>query len=99
MEITKGPWASRKLHICPTGYVVVWPDKNGEYMRRLDTNGVFSVSDADLIAAAPDLLKACHGLLAVLKKSYIEKVPVPLDCPEARTANEAINKAEAHNTN
>ena len=52
-ELTKGPWKAKRLATYKEpGLVVVWPDKGGTYMRRLDSNGNFTGPDAALIAAA-----------------------------------------------
>ena len=45
-ELTKGPWKAKRLATYQEpGWVVVWPDKGGTYMRRLDSNGNFTGPD------------------------------------------------------
>ncbi len=57
--MTPGPWSPKKQSSYQEpGWVVLWPDKGGQHMRRLDYHGSFTESDAKLIAAAPDLLEA-----------------------------------------
>ena len=52
-ELTKGPWKAKRLATYQEpGWVVLWPDKGGTHMRRLDSNGNFTGPDAALIAAA-----------------------------------------------
>lgn len=59
MNITKGPWQAKKLCFAEhDAWVILWPDKGGSHMRRLDDKGQFTASDAALIAAAPELLAA-----------------------------------------
>lgn len=58
-ELTKGPWKAKRLATYQEpGWVVLWPDKGGTHMRRLDSNGKFTGPDAALIAAAHELLAA-----------------------------------------
>ena len=65
-ELTKGPWKSKRLATYQhPGWVVLWPDKAGTHMRRLDSNGSFTGPDAALIAAAPDLLAAAQKVDAL----------------------------------
>lgn len=64
-EHAPGPWRVKQLgSYAQPGWVVLWPDKGGTHMRRLDYQGNFTEQDARLIAAAPELLAA---LLAVVK--------------------------------
>ena len=65
-ELTKGPWKAKRLATYQDpGWVVLWPDKGGTHMRRLDSNGNFTGPDAALIAAAPDLLAAAKKVNAL----------------------------------
>lgn len=63
-KITKGPWKAKQL-LTQQGdeWVVLWPDKDGAHMRRLDCQGKFSEPDARLIAAAPDILAAAIAVI------------------------------------
>jgi hypothetical protein len=64
-ELTKGPWKAKQLATYhEPGWVVMWPDKGGAHMRRLDYQGNFTGADAAVIAAAKELLAACEGLVA-----------------------------------
>ena len=50
---TPGPWRAKQLgSYAQPGWVVLWPDKGGTHMRRLDYQGNFTEQDARLIAAA-----------------------------------------------
>lgn len=61
---TPAPWVvKRRATYSDPGYVILWPDKGGEHLRRLDSKGNFTEADARLISAAPDLL---HALLTML---------------------------------
>ncbi len=65
-ELTKGPWKAKRLATYQEpGWVVLWPDKGGTHMRRLDSNGNFTGPDAALIAAAPELLAAAKKVNAL----------------------------------
>ncbi|MBW8463527.1 hypothetical protein [Acidovorax sp.] len=56
---TPGPWRAKQLgSYSQPGWVILWPDKGGTHMRRLDYQGNFTEQDARLIAAAPELLEA-----------------------------------------
>lgn len=69
-ELTKGPWKAKRLATCQEpGHVVLWPDKGGTHMRRLDYQGNFTEADAAVIAAAPELLEACERLVAWCDKN------------------------------
>lgn len=61
---TKGPWKAKRLSTYQDpGWVVLWPDKGGAHMRRLDSAGNFTGPDAALIAAAPELLEALRDII------------------------------------
>lgn len=65
-ELTKGPWKAKRLaNYQEPGWVVLWPDKGGTHMRRLDYQGNFTGPDAALIAAAPELLAAAKKVNAL----------------------------------
>ncbi len=65
-ELTKGPWKAKRLATYQEpGWVVLWPDKGGTHMRRLDSNGNFTGPDAALIAAAHELLAAARKVDAL----------------------------------
>lgn len=69
-ELTKGPWKAKRLATYQEpGSVVLWPDKGGSHMRRLDYQGNFTAADAALIAAAPELLDACERLVTWCEKN------------------------------
>lgn len=61
---TPGPWRTKQLaNYEEPGWVVLWPDKGGTHMRRIDYRGNFTEQDARLIAAAPELLEALIAML------------------------------------
>lgn len=61
---TKGPWWAKKLATYQEpGFVILWPDKEGTHMRRLDYQGNFTEADARLIAQAPELLRLALRIL------------------------------------
>ena len=69
IKITSSPWIAKQLSTYQDpGHVILWPDhsKGGVHMRRLDYNGHFTQADANLIAAAPELLNAAIQGLFVL---------------------------------
>lgn len=69
-ELTKGPWTAKHVGTySQPGHVVLWPDKGGTHMRRLDYQGSFTAADAAVIAAAPELLDACERLVAWCDKN------------------------------
>lgn len=69
-ELTNGPWKAKQLATYQEpGWVVLWPDKGGTHMRRLDYQGNFTSADAAVIAAAPELLDACERLVAWCDKN------------------------------
>ena len=89
MKHTPGPWVA-----CADPNAIADDDwmiglKDG----KPDAVAVCSKKDAELIAAAPELLEACKALLEVLGRSYATQTPVPVNCPEAALANEAVSKA------
>ena len=64
-KATPGPWQSHCMtYRSAPNHVLLWPDKGGQHMRRLDESGAFKEADARLIASAPDLLAALIRLLA-----------------------------------
>jgi hypothetical protein len=53
MKPTPGEWRAKQLGGYENpGWVVLWPDKGGTHMRRLDYQGNFTEADARLIAEA-----------------------------------------------
>lgn len=71
---TPGPWIAKRLaSYNDPGWVISWPDKCGQHMRRLDYRGNFSEADAHLIAAAPDLLEALESMRDWLIAAEVEK--------------------------
>jgi autotransporter translocation and assembly factor TamB len=88
-ELTKGPWKAKRLATYQEpGWVVLWPDKGGTHMRRLDSNGNFTGPDAALIAAA-------HELLAAARK--VDALSIQTDAHKELRA--AIAKATEHDEN
>lgn len=68
---TPGPWRAKRLATYEEpGWVVLWPDKNGTHMRRLDYSGNFTSADAALIAAAPELLEALQRVVAISDRKH-----------------------------
>lgn len=92
-EITKGPWLAKKRFATDQepAWIILWPDKGGEHMRRLDPDyqGCFRPADAQLIAAAPELLEACKRLVAWCDKNP----PAGESLYFVQLAREAIAKA------
>lgn len=86
---TQGPWVSRFVNF-PGGWSVFWNDtsKRGVHTRRLDKSGAFSEADANLIAAAPDLLIALKNLVDDFDKSVQTTDPMLIE------ARAAIARAE-----
>lgn len=94
-ELTKGPWKAKQLGTyAEPGWVVLWPDKGGTNMRRLDYQGNFMAADAALIAAAPDLLDACEQMVEWCDKNP----PAGEALYFVQLARDAVAKArEGHN--
>lgn len=89
MSYTPGPWKAKQLSTySDPGHVIVWPDKNGQHMRRLDFQGNFTESDARLIAAAPELLEALKRIASGVENGQSFS---GTDCAEI--AQDAISKA------
>ena len=57
---TPAPWHFKKLAMHDGGHVVMFTAQNGQRTHRLDCAGEFKEADAQLIAAAPELLEACR---------------------------------------
>lgn len=98
-ELTKGPWKAKRLATYQEpGWVVLWPDKGGTHMRRLDSNGNFTGPDAALIAAAPELLEALKDCVEDSEQAvsdYLQKHG-PNYRPERLTAmSETVAKARS----
>lgn len=90
---TPGPWKEKqKSTYSEPGYVVLWPDKGGEHMRRLDYQGCFTEADARLIAAAPELLDALKAIVSSLSEHDEEGLIEHVE--PMRKARAAIAKAE-----
>lgn len=70
---TPAPWRAKQLGTYnQPGWVILWPDKGGAHMRRLDYQGNFAEADARLIAAAPDLLAALRAVVSVADRATQE---------------------------
>lgn len=70
---TPGPWRVKQLgNYSQPGWVILWPDKGGTHMRRLDYQGSFREQDARLLAAAPDLLAALQAVVRVADRATAE---------------------------
>lgn len=88
---TPGPWTAKRLVSGSyPGFVILWPDtsNSGLHMRRLDSfSGSFSEGDANLIAAAPELL------------AHLEKIVTLFDmhddCKNLPQTTECRNKARS----
>lgn len=53
MKPTPGEWRAKQLGGYENpGWVILWPDKGGAHMRRIDYQGNFTESDSRLIAEA-----------------------------------------------
>lgn len=89
-EHTPGPWRAKRLATYEEpGHVVLWPDKGGTHMRRLDYKGNFLAADARLIAASPELLAAA---LAVIERW---DTPAWKEVPATGTYIDALRRAVA----
>ena len=60
---TPAPWHFKKLAMHDGGHVVMFTAQNGQRTHRLDCAGEFKEADAQLIAAAPELLAACKSMI------------------------------------
>lgn len=73
-ELTKGPWKAKRLaNFAEPGWVILWPDKGGTHMRRLDYQGNFTGPDAALLAASRELLAAAIKVNALSIQSDAHK--------------------------
>lgn len=91
--LTQGPWrAKRRATYQEPGWVVLWPDKGGAHMRRVDYQGNFTRADAAVISAAPDLLAACEQLVAWCDRNP----PVGEALYFVSLARAAVAKAKEH---
>lgn len=60
LKPTAGPWTPRRLaNYADPGWVILWPDKGGSHLRRLDSSGNFIEEDARLIAEAGSVFHEC----------------------------------------
>lgn len=92
--VTKGPWLAKRLATYDEpGYVILWPDKGGAHMRRLDYRGCFTEADARLIAAAPELYEALVACVADMEttEDFYGKHPAAQDV--IANARAALSKA------
>lgn len=105
---TEGPWKAKRTHQMSEDawYVIVDPagrgpiidvggkDENGQIgeMKYLITDPAEIEANANLIAAAPDLLEAL--VQAVRELDYMKKYDDCLACPFEEKARAAIAKAE-----
>jgi hypothetical protein len=98
MKHTKGNWTIADVHI-DNGDIQIGSDK--DYICRVysfpddeasrEENAYQAEANAQLIAAAPELLEACVGALSLLKlEGYA------LDCSTLKNLQQAINKAEGN---
>lgn len=86
---TPGPWKAKRLsNHHDQGCVLLWPDKGGAHMRRLDYQGNFTGPDAKLIAAAPDLLDVAQYIVDRAEYQKWDEKDALLVC-----ARDAIAKA------
>lgn len=66
---TQGPWVAKQRYGAKAneGWVLLWPDKGGTHMRRLDSPEGFHKTDALVLAAGPDLLAGLQEALEIIK--------------------------------
>lgn len=66
MSKHQGPWTAKELGgaFDEPRWVILWPDKSkgGVHMRRLDDHGELDKEDAQVMAAAPELLEMLLAL-------------------------------------
>lgn len=63
---TPGPWVAKRLATySEPGHVILWPDKGGTQMRRVDYRGNFTAGDAHLVAAARELLQLAQRVASL----------------------------------
>ena len=98
---TPGPWfiERRTYDNETTYYCVTASDGHGwSGNRYMSVSGCIDEHDARLIAAAPELLEALHGMLA-LDEEHHQRGHCDDDvCAEVRKARAAIAKATGENT-
>ena len=88
-EHTRGPW--RVAQISSTNAHIEFPERGGSLAICFSGNGIGRrqmVSNANLIAAAPDLLEACEAMLANYGSIYGSDMDIPV-----KKARAAIAKA------
>ena len=108
---TKGPWRPRRLaNYTDPGWVILWPDKDGAHLRRLDSKGSFIEEDAHLIAEAGtvhhetgltpcELLEQVEQLRKVLQIAVVQnELDMLLTGDELRTARAALQATERKTT-
>lgn len=101
---TPGPWMYKESFNNDAKFTVHFDDqsKGGHWWRRLDnTAGGFSIHDAALIAAAPELLEALKNCVLDLKREYLTPdkegytlAPDSVYWEKVRLYEKAIAKAE-----
>ena len=94
---TPGPWVAKQRFDCRPneGWVLLWPDKYGTHMRRLDSPEGFHKTDAHLAAAAPELLSALRESLEIIEAFHgpVEWETYRDHSPEMKRLRAAIAKA------
>ncbi len=70
---TPGPWVAKQMFGAKgnEGWVLLWPDKGGTHMRRLDSPQGFHKSDALVLAAATDLLENLRSTTSMLHSACL----------------------------
>ena len=96
---TPGPWSEDK-YVGVSNSPIVIVDKNGDVICDIDPDSPEYESNAKLIAAAPELLKAIEGFLAIVDETmgvygyHLNGDPAPWgEFDEVYTAVSAYKKA------